>query len=83
LRSDTTIILKQCFGVAFLTIIRVLATFIIKRQKSRRFFYEEKMQQNNDEEIEAEMRAEFNRIQAGKEEAWRLKGRKKPGKPAS
>jgi hypothetical protein len=41
------------------------------------------MQQNNDEEIEAEMRAEFDRIQAKKAEAWRLKGRRMPGKLAS
>ena len=40
-------------------------------------------QQNNDEEVEAEARAEFDRIQAEKEEEWRLKGKKKPGKPAS
>jgi hypothetical protein len=54
-----------------------------KETEEQKIFYEEKMQQNNDEEIEAEMRAEFDRIQAEKEEAWRLKGRKKPGKPAS
>lgn len=41
------------------------------------------MQQNNDEEIEAEAQAEFNRIQAEKEEEQRLKGKKKLRKPAS
>jgi hypothetical protein len=54
-----------------------------KETEEQKIFYEEKMQQNNDEEIEAEARAEFNRIQAEKEEKWRLKGRKQPGKPAS
>ena len=54
-----------------------------KETEEQKIFYEEKMQQNNDEEIEAEMRAEFDRIQAEKEEEWRLKGKKKPGKPAS
>jgi hypothetical protein len=34
----------------------------------QKIFYKEKMQQNNDEEIEAEAQAEFNRIQAEKEE---------------
>jgi hypothetical protein len=54
-----------------------------KETEEQKIFYEEKMKQNNDEEIEAEMRAEFDRIQAEKEEEWRLKGRKKPGKLAS
>jgi hypothetical protein len=39
-----------------------------KETEEQKIFYEEKMQQNNDEEIEAEARAEFNRIQAEKEE---------------
>jgi hypothetical protein len=54
-----------------------------KETEEQKIFYKEKMQQNNDKEIEAEARAEFDRIQAEKEEEWRLKGRKKPRKPAS
>jgi hypothetical protein len=54
-----------------------------KETEEQKIFYKEKMQQNNDKEIDAEVRAEFDRIQAEKEEEWRLKGKKKPGKPAS
>jgi hypothetical protein len=54
-----------------------------KEIAEQKLIYEEQMEKNNDKEIETEARAEFDRIQAKKEEEWRLKGRKKPGKPAS
>src|ERR1700722_4999475 len=38
LRGGIITILKLCFGVVFLMIIKVFVIFIIKRRKSRRFF---------------------------------------------
>jgi hypothetical protein len=39
-----------------------------KETEEQKIFYNKKMQQNNDEEIKAEAQAEFNRIEAEKEE---------------
>jgi hypothetical protein len=39
-----------------------------KETDKQKIAYEEQMQKNNNKEIEAETRAEFNRIQAEKEE---------------
>ena len=54
-----------------------------KETEEQKIFYKEKIQQNNDKEIKAKAQAKFNRIQAEKEEKWRLKGKKQPRKPAS